>query len=179
MDCPGPKSGSKRTTRQEVEQYSTKEELPVSSAIEAPDRQCARLFAPNSRGVCIFVDMRIDKYLWCVRIYKTRSQAKEEIVAGRVSIDGEVVKASREVRVADEIQVRKKAIEYTYEVLDFPKSRVGPALVENFIDDITAQDELDKLELMKLQYKDVVWRQNGLGRPTKKQRRDLDKFRPR
>lgn len=120
--------------------------------------------------------MRVDKYLWCVRIFKTRSLSKEAIVAGRVEIDGDVVKPSREVREGDEIQVRKKAILYRYEVQGIPKSRVGPALVDQFVEDITPQEELDKLELMRLQYKDVIWRRQGLGRPTKKQRRDIDKF---
>lgn len=122
------------------------------------------------------MSMRVDKYLWCVRVFKTRSLSKDAIVSGRVEIGGEVVKPSREVREGDEIQVRKKAILYTYEVQGIPKSRVGPALVEQFVEDITSQEELDKLELMRLQYKDVIWRRQGLGRPTKKQRRDIDKW---
>ena len=120
--------------------------------------------------------MRIDKFLWCVRIFKTRAQAKEACVAGKVWVNGDLAKPSRLVAEDDVIKVRKQAIDYEYEVLDIPKSRVGPALVEGLIDNITSADELHKLELMKLQYKDVMWNRTP-GRPTKKQRRDLDKFR--
>lgn len=120
--------------------------------------------------------MRIDKFLWCVRIYKTRAQAKEALLASKVFVDGDAAKPSRAIGVADEVTVRKQAINYEYEVLAIPKSRVGPKLVAEFLDDITPQGEIDKLELMRLQYKDVMFNR-GLGRPTKKERRDLDKYR--
>lgn len=91
-------------------------------------------------------------------------------------VNDELAKPSRAVAEDDVIKVRKQAIDYQYEVLSIPKSRVGPALVDGIIENITSQEELDKLELLKLQYKDVMWKRTP-GRPTKKQRRDLDKFR--
>ena len=78
--------------------------------------------------------MRIDKFLWCVRIFKTRAQAKEACVAGKVWVNGDLAKPSRLVGEDDVIKVRKQAIDYEYEVLDIPKSRVGPALVEGLIE---------------------------------------------
>ena len=120
--------------------------------------------------------MRIDKYLWCVRIYKTRAQAKEACLGGKVWVDGDQAKPARVIGEGDELKVRKKAIEYAYEIQGIPKSRVGPALVAQYLDDITPKEELDKLELMKLQYKEVFY-QKLVGRPTKKQRRDLDQYR--
>ena len=95
--------------------------------------------------------MRIDKFLWCVRIFKTRAQAKEACVAGKVWVNGDLAKPSRLVGEDDVIRVRKQAIDYEYDVLDIPKSRVGPALVEGLIDNITSADELHKLELMNIE----------------------------
>ena len=118
--------------------------------------------------------MRIDKFLWAVRKYKTRSLATDEIKKGAVKIGEEIVKPSREVKAGDEIEFRKEAIHYKIKVLDFPKSRVGAKLVEQYIVDITLQEELDKNEFIGMMR--GLNRRKGMGRPTKKERRDLDDF---
>lgn len=118
--------------------------------------------------------VRIDKWLWAVRLYKTRSQATEECGKGRVMIDGMPAKASREVKVGDKIQIRRPPIVRTYEVLDIAEKRMAAKLVEGFLRDITPPEELEILEMQK----HMSWfqRDKGTGRPTKKERRDLDDF---
>lgn len=118
--------------------------------------------------------MRIDKYLWCVRKYKTRSLASDAIKKNRVYINDELVKASREVKVGDKLSFRKDGVLYSIEVLDIPKSRVGAKLVPDLIRDITPQDELEKASFIQMMHK--LSRPRGTGRPTKKERRDLDDF---
>lgn len=116
--------------------------------------------------------MRVDKYLWCVRYFKTRSIATEACKQGKVRINDAVVKPSREVYPTDKIQVRKNQINYLIEILDIPKSRVGPKLVNLYVNDITPKEELEKRELLK--YSQDYYRKKGTGRPTKKDRRELD-----
>lgn len=118
--------------------------------------------------------MRIDKFLWCVRYFKTRSIAAEAIKKNRVKVNGEIVKASREVNPSDRITVRKEQIDYEFEVLQLPKSRMGAKLVPLYIIDRTPKEELEKLELRKLDQ--MYYREKGEGRPTKKDRRALDDF---
>lgn len=118
--------------------------------------------------------MRLDKFLWCVRYFKTRSMATEAIKKNRVKVNGEVAKASREVGPSDHITVRKDQIDYQFEILQLPKSRLGAKLVTLHITDKTPKEEWDKLELRKLSQD--YYRQKGEGRPTKKDRRDLDEF---
>lgn len=118
--------------------------------------------------------MRVDKYLWCVRYYKTRSIATAACKKGRVKINDAVVKASREVFPTDKIQLRKNQIDYTLEVLDLPKSRVGAKLVSIYANDITPKENFEKLDLLK--YSKAHYRKKGSGRPTKKDRRDLDNW---
>lgn len=118
--------------------------------------------------------MRIDKYLWCVRKFKTRSLASDAIKKNRVYINDELVKASREVKVGDKLSFRKDGVLYSIEVLDIPKSRVGAKLVPDLIRDITPQDELEKASFIQMMHK--LSRPRGTGRPTKKERRDLDDF---
>lgn len=118
--------------------------------------------------------MRVDKYLWAIRAFKTRTLAAQSCKAGKVSIDDEVVKPSREVKQHDIISVRKGAITFMYKVVDIPKNRVGAKLVPDYAIDCTPQEELDKLEMIKEAQKQFRWK--GLGRPTKKDRRDIDKF---
>lgn len=118
--------------------------------------------------------MRIDKYLWCVRKFKTRSLASDAIKKNRVYSNDELVKASREVKVGDKLSFRKDGVLYSIEVLDIPKSRVGAKLVPELIRDITPQDELEKANFIQLMHK--LSRPRGTGRPTKKERRDLDDF---
>ncbi|MFA7686487.1 MAG: RNA-binding S4 domain-containing protein [Moheibacter sp.] len=118
--------------------------------------------------------MRLDKLLWCVRYYKTRSIATEACKKNRIKVNGEVAKASREVVPSDVIEVRKDQIDYRFEILQIPKSRIGAKLVSLHIVDKTPKEELEKLELRKLSQD--YYRERGEGRPTKKDRRDLDEF---
>jgi ribosome-associated heat shock protein Hsp15 len=118
--------------------------------------------------------MRIDKYLWCIRVCKTRSQAATFCKTDKVWVNQELVKASRELKIDDIIKIRKGPIHFSFQVMSFPPARVGAKLVSTFATDVTASDELKKLELIKLQFKNE--RPRGLGRPTKKERRDLDDY---
>lgn len=118
--------------------------------------------------------MRLDKLLWCVRYFKTRSQATEACKKNRIKVNGDIAKASREVTASDTIEVRRDQIDYRFEILQIPKSRIGPKLVTLHILDKTPKEELEKLELRKLSQD--YYRERGGGRPTKKDRRDLDEF---
>ena len=118
--------------------------------------------------------MRIDKYLWCVRYYKTRSIATQAIQKGHVTVNGQAAKASREVYPTDKITVRRDQIKYQLTVLDIPQSRVGPKLVDTYRKDETPQEAFEHLELLKLSKEH--YRAQGTGRPTKKDRRDLDEY---
>ena len=116
--------------------------------------------------------MRVDKFLWCVRYFKTRSLATNATKQGKVKIKGANVKPSREVYVSDIITIRKNQIDYQIEVLELPPSRVGAKLVGLYINDITPKEAFAKLELLK--YSTEYYRKKGAGRPTKKDRRDID-----
>ncbi len=118
--------------------------------------------------------MRLDKFLWFVRKYKTRNQAAEAVKKERVRVNGETAKASRDVHPGDMISFSKEGITYQFQVNDLPKSRVGAKLVAEFIEDRTESEELEKKEFITLMRK--FRRQRGTGRPTKKERRDLDDF---
>jgi len=109
-----------------------------------------------------------------VRYFKTRSIAAEAIKKNRVKVNGETAKSSREVSQADRIIVRKDQIDYQFEVLQLPKSRIGAKLVSLHIADKTPKEELAKLEIKRLEQD--YYREKGEGRPTKKDRRDLDEF---
>lgn len=118
--------------------------------------------------------MRLDKFLWSVRTFKTRTIATEEIKKNRVSIGGIVAKASREVKPGDLISVRKNQIEYSLFVKALPKSRVGAKLVSEYIQDRTSPQQL---ELLRFRMESQgYYRNRGEGRPTKKDRRDLEFF---
>lgn len=116
--------------------------------------------------------MRVDKFLWCVRYFKTRSIATAACKQGKVRVNDLVVKPSREVYPTDKVSVRKNQIKYEINVLDLPPSRVGAKLVNLYITDITPKEEFDKKELLK--YSQDYYRKKGTGRPTKKDRRELD-----
>lgn len=118
--------------------------------------------------------MRIDKYLWCVRYFKTRGLAAEAIKKGHVTVNGLTAKASREVFPSDKIILRKDQINYELQVLDLPSNRVGAKLVDIYRKDTTPQEAFDHLELLKLA-KDH-YRTKGQGRPTKKDRRDIEDY---
>ncbi|MBW8201800.1 RNA-binding S4 domain-containing protein [Flagellimonas marinaquae] len=118
--------------------------------------------------------MRIDKYLWCTRYFKTRSIASNAVKKGHVKVNGSAVKPSRDVFPMDKIVVRKNQIDYQLTVLDVPESRVGAKLVDIYRKDTTPKDAFEHSEL--LQHAKKHYRKKGLGRPTKKDRRDLDDF---
>jgi ribosome-associated heat shock protein Hsp15 len=119
--------------------------------------------------------VRIDKWLWAVRLFKTRSLASEACKKGRVSIKDVAVKPSREIKIGDIILVRKEAVTYHYRVLDLGGKRMGAKLVSGFMEDITPPENLKILEMQK--YMQWSERDRGAGRPTKRDRRDMDKFR--
>ncbi len=118
--------------------------------------------------------MRIDKYLWCIRLYKTRSIATEAVKKGHITINEQQAKPSREVFPMDKITVRKNQINYQLTVLDIPANRVGAKLVDIYRKDETPKEAFEHLELLKLS-KDY-YRTKGSGRPTKKDRRDIDDY---
>lgn len=118
--------------------------------------------------------MRIDKFLWCVRFYKTRSIAADEIKKNRVSVGNNVVKSSKEVNPGDVIKIRKNQIDYQIKVLEIPKSRLGAKLVPLHIEDKTDKEQYEILKLRKLTQD--YYRGKGEGRPTKKDRRDMDEY---
>lgn len=118
--------------------------------------------------------MRIDKYLWCVRYYKTRNMATEAAKKGHIKINGQVVKPSREVYPLDEIELRKNQINYKLKVNDIPENRLGAKLVDIYRTDLTPKEAYEALELLK--YSKEYYRKKGTGRPTKKDRRDIDDF---
>jgi len=117
---------------------------------------------------------RIDKYLFAVRLYKTRSMASEECRKGKVTIGGMNVKPSRELKVGETIQLRRPPITRSFKVLALTESRMAAKLVPEFLVETTPASELEILEIQKNM--SVYNRERGTGRPTKKERRDLDDF---
>ncbi|MFA5298191.1 MAG: RNA-binding S4 domain-containing protein [Lutibacter sp.] len=116
--------------------------------------------------------MRIDKYLWCVRLYKTRSLATEACRKNHIKLNGDNVKASKIVSIGEKLIVRKNQINYEIQVIDTPANRVGAKLVDLYRIDLTPKEEFEKLDLLK--YSKDYYRKKGVGRPTKKDRRDID-----
>ena len=119
-------------------------------------------------------EVRIDKWLWAVRIFKTRTIAAEAIKKGRVIVGGVAVKPSRMIRVGDVVQVRKPPVTFSFKVLALSVKRMGAKLVPQFMENITPPDQYELLELNKIS--GFVDRQRGTGRPTKKDRRNLEQF---
>lgn len=118
--------------------------------------------------------MRIDKYLWCIRYFKTRNLATTSCKKGHVKINGQVVKPSREVYPTDKIELRKNQINYLLTVNDIPDSRIGAKLVDIYRVDTTPKSAFEAQELLK--HAKDYYRKKGVGRPTKKDRRDIDEF---
>jgi len=119
-------------------------------------------------------EVRIDKFLWAVRLFKTRSLASEACKKGRVIIDGAQVKASRNIHLGTIFSVKKENIFVMLKVKKLLDNRVGAKLVEEFLEDLTSDEEYEKFELDRLAKK--LNRDKGTGRPTKKDRRDLERF---
>lgn len=118
--------------------------------------------------------MRIDKFLWCVRLFKTRSLATQALRSEQVKLNERVVKASTEVKVGEVFALREPPVWRSWEIVALPASRVGAKLVPGLIAERTSFEDLEKLELARLvkaQHREV-----GTGRPTKRDRRDMDRF---
>ncbi len=118
--------------------------------------------------------MRIDKYLWCTRYYKTRSIATEACKKGHIKIDNTSVKPSKDVFSGEKVTIRKNQINYQIEVLDIPKNRVGAKLVDLYRKDITPKEAFENQDLLK--FSKDYYRKKGAGRPTKKDRRDIEDY---
>ena len=120
------------------------------------------------------MDCRVDNWLWAVRVFKIRSLAADACKKGRVLMQGVAVKPSRELKVGDVLQVRRNPIIYTFKVVALTQNRVGANLVPQFMENVTAPDQLELLQCLTLDQSNR--RAKVLGRPTKKERRDLDDF---
>jgi len=118
--------------------------------------------------------MRIDKYLWCTRYFKTRSLATDACKKGHVKSGGDRVKPSRDVFPGDQLVVRKNQINYELLILDIPANRVGAKLVDLYRKDLTPPEAFENQEILR--YSRDFYRKKGTGRPTKKDRRDLDSY---
>ncbi len=118
--------------------------------------------------------MRIDKYLWAIRVYKTRSIATDACKKGHVKLVDKACKPSKEVYGNELILVRKNQINYKIQVLDIPESRVGAKLADLYRKDMTPKEEFEKTNLLK--YSKDYYRKKGTGRPTKKDRRDIEDY---
>lgn len=116
--------------------------------------------------------VRIDKYLWAIRAYKTRSEATDACSGNKVRVNGVPAKPSKVVKTGDVIEVHKGPVSYTYKVVQVLESRVGAALVEQYALNLTPESELEKLRAPMETI--VLRRDRGTGRPTKKERRELD-----
>lgn len=119
-------------------------------------------------------EARIDKWMWAARIFKTRTVAAEACKKGRVCINGAQAKPARMIKPGDIIQVKKPPITYSFKVLQAIEKRVGAKLVPEIMENVTTPDQYELLEMSKIS--GFVNRAKGMGRPTKKDRRDLDDF---
>ncbi len=117
--------------------------------------------------------MRIDKFLWCVRLSKTRTLAAETCKNGHIKVNDLVAKPSRDLNIGETIHVKQNPIWRSYKILGFPPSRVGAKLVATYITETTSPEELAKLQEIEMA---KIIHEPGSGRPTKKDRRDLEKF---
>jgi ribosome-associated heat shock protein Hsp15 len=121
--------------------------------------------------------LRIDKFLWAVRIYKTRSLATNACSGGKVKIEGKSVKPSRHISPGEIFTVTQRYITRTYRVTSLVEKRVSAKILSRYIEDLTPQEELDKLKTER--FSSYIQRYKGAGRPTKKERRLIDKYRLR
>lgn len=118
--------------------------------------------------------IRIDKWLWAVRLFKTRSQAAEACKGGKIKIDGVNAKPSRDIKVDDVIEIQLKGFVKTVKVIKVHKNRVAAKFVSELMEDLTPSEEYEKLEMIK--QLNTEKRDRGTGRPTKKDRRDISKL---
>lgn len=120
------------------------------------------------------MEVRIDKWLWAMRVFKTRTIATEACKKGRVIMGGNPVKPSRPIKEGDVIEVRKPPITYTFRVKATTQNRLGAKLVPDYLENITPQSQYDLLEMTKIS--GFVDRRKGLGRPTKRESREMSRF---
>ena len=118
--------------------------------------------------------IRLDKFVWCVRLCKTRSQGTELISKGQIKLNSQTTKPSKEVKLKDVISFHKNNSVFSYLVIDLLEKRTNAKLVEIFLEDITPSEEKEKFKAYQLVRQ--IYRQNGDGKPTKKDRRDLESF---
>jgi len=120
------------------------------------------------------MEVRIDKWMWATRIFKTRTIALEACKKNRVMVNDLPAKPSRTIKTGDIVQVRKPPVTYSFKVLDITSNRIGAKLVPQYLENITPPEQYEILELQKIS--GFVDRARGTGRPTKKERRELDDF---
>lgn len=119
-------------------------------------------------------EVRIDKWLWAMRLFKTRNIAADACKKGRISIKGNVVKPSRTITVGTVVEVKKPPITYSFKALQLTENRLGAKLVPEYMENVTSPEQFEVLERMRMV--GFIDRDRGTGRPTKKERRDLDAF---
>lgn len=119
-------------------------------------------------------EVRVDKWLWAMRVFKTRTIATDACKKGRVSIGGSAVKPSRMVKIGDTIDVRKPPVTYTFRVTGLTENRLGAKLVPDYLENLTPQSQYDLLEMTRIS--GFVDRRKGLGRPTKRDGREINRF---
>ena len=120
------------------------------------------------------MSFRLDKYIWSVRLAKTRSKATELVNKGKIRLNSAPAKPAKEVKLGDEIQITKNAATFTFRIINLLDRRVGAKLVSDYIVNVTPQEEIDKYETYLTNQR--AYRDLGEGKPSKKQRRDLDDF---
>ncbi len=119
-------------------------------------------------------EVRVDKWLWAVRLFKTRTLAVEACKKGKIYIDNQCIKPSRHIKKGDVIKVKRNPVVFSFKVLQLSENRMNAKLVPDFMENVTTADQLELFELGKLNAK--LGRERGTGRPTKKERRELDNF---
>lgn len=120
------------------------------------------------------MECRVDKWLWAVRVFKTRSIATDAVKKGRVEVNDVIVKPSRMLKPGDVVKVRKAPVTYSFRVIQLVQNRLGAKLVPEYMENITPQSELDLLDVVRIS--GFIDRRKGLGRPTKREGRDLERF---
>lgn len=118
--------------------------------------------------------VRVDKFIWCVRLAKTRSQATELVARGKIKLNKVAVKAAKQVKVGDVISISKNSALFEYEIKSLLENRIGAKMVSDYLMDITLPEEIEKSKLY--QQAQSQYRSNGSGKPTSKERRDLESF---
>ena len=120
--------------------------------------------------------VRIDKWLWAVRIFKTRAMASDACARGKVIVNKQKVKPSRMISNGERVVVIRRGVEYVYEVLGCIEKRVGAKIVEEYRKDLTPEEEIERARMIAIANRPAIRRNKGTGRPTKKDRRQIERF---